>query len=94
MTTYWKAHREGDTFKIPFIIKDLWQYLEYKEEGKLLYKAMGKEVVNIARYYYYETVYIGGRDNNIYNIRKGLDIIKVINYKLEGLIMPLKPARV
>jgi len=51
-------------------------------------------VVNIARYYHHETVYIGGRDNNIYNIYKGLDITKVINYKLEGLIMPPKLARV
>jgi len=51
-------------------------------------------VVNIARYYHHEIVYIGGRDNNIYNIRKGLDIIRATNYKLEGLIMPLRPARV
>src|SRR5712672_3526499 len=56
---------------------------------------MEKEVVNIARYYYYEIVYIGGKEDNIYNnIRKGLDIIRVTNYKLEDLIIPLKPARV
>ena len=55
---------------------------------------MGKEVVNIARYYHHEIVYISGRDNNIYNIRKGLDIIRATNYKLEGLIMPLKLIRV
>ena len=56
---------------------------------------MEKEVVNIARYYHHETVYIGGKENNIYNnICKGLDIIKVINYKLEDLIMPLRPTRV
>ena len=49
----------------------------------------------MARYYYYKTVYIGGKEDNIYNnIRKGLDIIKVINYKLEDLIMPPKPAKV
>jgi len=51
-------------------------------------------VVNIARYYHHETVYIGGQDNNIYNIRKGLDITRATNYKLEGLIIPSKPARV
>ena len=56
---------------------------------------MEKEVVNMARYYYYKIVYIGGKEDNIYNnIRKGLDIIRAINYKLEDLIMPLRPARV
>jgi hypothetical protein len=53
-----------------------------------------KGVVNVARYYYYETIYIGGQDNNIFNICKGLDIIKATNYKLEGLMMPLRLARV
>jgi len=48
----------------------------------------------MARYYHYKTIYINGQNNNIYNIRKGLDIIKAIKYKLEGLIMPLKLVRV
>jgi len=48
----------------------------------------------VARYYYHKTIRVDGQDNDIYNIRKGLDIIKAINYKLEGLIMPLRPARV
>ena len=49
----------------------------------------------MARYYYYKTVYIGGKEDNICNnIYKGLDIIRAINYKLEDLIMPLKPVRV
>jgi hypothetical protein len=52
-------------------------------------------VVNIARYYYYKTVYIGSKEDNIYNnVCKGLDIIRAINYKLENLIMPLRLARV
>ena len=52
-------------------------------------------MVNIAKYYYYKTVCVGGKENNIYNnVYKGLDIIKVINYKLEDLIMPLRLARV
>jgi hypothetical protein len=52
-------------------------------------------VVNVARYYYHETVYIGGKEDNIYNnVYKGLDIIRAINYKLEDLIMALRPARV
>jgi len=48
----------------------------------------------VARYYYYKTICVSGQDINIFNIRKGLDIIKVINYKLKGLIMPLRLARV
>ena len=53
---------------------------------------MEKGVVNVARYYYYETVYMGGKEDNIYNnVRKGLDIIRTINYKPEDLIMPLGP---
>ena len=56
---------------------------------------MEKEVVNMARYYYHEIVYIGGKEDNIYNnVYKGLDIIRATNYKLEDLIMPLRPARV
>ena len=48
----------------------------------------------MARYYYYKTIYIGGQDNNIFNIYKGLNITKAINYKLEGLIIPLRLTRV
>ena len=52
-------------------------------------------MVNIAKYYYHETVCVGGKENNIYNnVYKGLDIIKAINYKLEGLIMPLRLIKV
>ena len=56
---------------------------------------MEKGVINVARYYYYGIVYIGGKEDDIYNnVYKGLDIIRAINYKLEDLIMPLKLARV
>ena len=49
----------------------------------------------MARYYYYKTVYIGGKKDNICNnIHKGLDIIRATNYKLKDLIMPLRLARV
>jgi len=72
----------------------LWQYLEREEKGKLLYKILEKGVVNIARYYYYKTIRVSRQDNNIFNIRKGLNIIKAINYKLKGLIMPLRLAGV
>ena len=59
VTTCWKVYRKEDIFKIPLVIKDLWQYLEHKEEGKLLREAVEKEIVNIARYYYHKTVHIG-----------------------------------
>jgi len=50
-------------------------------------------VVNMARYYYHKTVYMGGKEDNIYNnVRKGLNIIRATNYKLEDLMMPLRPA--
>ena len=94
VTTCQKGHYKGDTSKKPLIIKDLQQYLECEKEDKLLYKMLEKGVVNVARYYYYKIVYIGGQDNNIFNIYKELDIIRAINYKLEGLIMPLRLARV
>ena len=56
---------------------------------------MEKEVVNMAKYYYHKTVYMGGKEDNIYNnIHKGLNIIKAINYKLEDLIMPLRLTKV
>jgi len=56
---------------------------------------MEKEVVNVARYYYYKTVCVGSKEDNICNnVYKGLDIIRATNYKLEGLIMPLRLVRV
>ena len=49
----------------------------------------------MARYYHYKTVCVGSKENNICNnVCKGLDIIKIINYKLEDLMMPLRPAGV
>ena len=54
-TTCQKAYYKGIP-KIPLIIKDSQQYLERKEEGRLLYKILEKGVVNIARYYYYKTI--------------------------------------
>ena len=89
-----KVYYKGNISKAPLIIKDLQQYLQREEEGKLLYKVIEKGVVNIARYYHHKTIYIGGKDNNIFNIYKGLDITKAINYKLEGLIIPLRLTRV
>jgi hypothetical protein len=49
----------------------------------------------MARYYHHETVYVGGKENNICNnIYKGLDIIKAINYKLKDLIIPSRLAKI
>ena len=49
----------------------------------------------MARYYYHKTVYMGGKEDDIYNnIYKGLNIIKTINYKLKDLIIPPRPAKV
>ena len=60
----------------------------------MLYKAAEKGVINVARYYYYGTIYIGGQDNNIFNIRKGLDITKATNYKPESPMVPSSVAGV
>ena len=52
-------------------------------------------MVNIARYYYYKIVYVGSKEDNIYNnVYKGLNITRATNYKLKDLIMPLRLARV
>ena len=49
----------------------------------------------MARYYYYKTIYIGGKEDNICNnIHKGLDITRVTNYKPEDLIISPRPAGV
>ncbi|KEF50882.1 uncharacterized protein A1O9_13063 [Exophiala aquamarina CBS 119918] len=80
-TTCWKAYRDGDESKAPLIIKDSWQYPERDQEGELIREATEKGVVNVARYYHYETVQVGGVDDDVYtNIRKGLDISKSANY--------------
>ena len=49
----------------------------------------------MAKYYYHKTVYMGGKEDNIYNnIYKGLDITRATNYKLKDLIIPPRPAKV
>lgn len=74
---------------MPLVVKDSWQYQEREEAGKLLHEAMEEGVVNMARYYYHETVRVGGRDDDIReNVRKGLDTTRATNYKPEGSMMP------
>ncbi|KAL7786271.1 hypothetical protein V8C37DRAFT_392442 [Trichoderma ceciliae] len=73
-TTCWKVHRESDPLKKPLVVKDSWQYIERDEEGLLLKEATEKGVINVARYYHHETVYIDGVEDDIRtSIRKGLD---------------------
>ncbi|TQB71503.1 hypothetical protein MPDQ_007542 [Monascus purpureus] len=81
-TTCWKAHREGDKASSPLVIKDSWQYPEREEEGNLLREATEKGVVNVARYYYHETVQINGNvDDTHNNVRRGLDVTQSTNYR-------------
>jgi len=88
-TTCWSARREGDESQTPLVIKDSWQYPEREEEGRLLHEATDKDVVNVARYYHYETVRVGGKDDTIRgNVRRGVDVTKAINYKLESTMPP------
>ncbi|KAJ2996128.1 hypothetical protein NUW58_g1072 [Xylaria curta] len=85
-TTCWRAHPEGHK-DIPLVIKDSWQYPERDEEGELLREVADKSVVNVARYYYHETVQIGDMDDDIRNIRRGLDITTATNYQPGRLIL-------
>ncbi|KAK5652988.1 hypothetical protein OQA88_9468 [Cercophora sp. LCS_1] len=82
-TTCWKAYCKGYP-RIPLVIKDSWQYPERDEEGELLREATGQGVVNVARYYYHETVQVCGTDDNIQsNVRGGLDATTAMNYRPE-----------
>ncbi|CAH0019280.1 unnamed protein product [Clonostachys rhizophaga] len=81
-TTCWQAHRDGDG--TPLVIKDSWQYPERDEEGRLLQEATAKGVISVARYYYHETVRVGGRDDDVNNsIRAGMDVRDATNYRAE-----------
>ncbi len=52
---------------------------------------MEKGVVNTARYYHHETVFVGGKEDDICdNVRKGLDITKATNDSPKRLTMPQK----
>ena len=74
-TTCWQAHREGDDSGTPLVIKDSWQYPERQEEGEMIREATEKDVVNVARYYYHETVSVGNQDDDVQsNVRKSLGI--------------------
>jgi Fungal protein kinase len=88
-TTCWKAHREGDDSGAPLVIKDSWQSPEREEEGELLREATDKGVVNVARYYYHETVRVGCKIDDIRsNVRERLDITKAANYRRGRSMLP------
>lgn len=87
-TTCWKAHREGQP-QTSLVIKDSWQYPERDEEGELLREATGQDVLNVARYYYHETVQVHGANDDIQsNVRGGLDITTATNYRPERSMPP------
>ncbi|EKG12740.1 hypothetical protein MPH_10153 [Macrophomina phaseolina MS6] len=94
-TTCWKAYRQRDKLRRPYVIKDSWQYPERDEEGDLLKEATKKGVVNVARHYHHETVRVAGTDDDIYdNIRKGLDVSKATNYRPSESMPPPSTAGV
>ena len=71
-TTCWTGS-VADVPDQPLVIKDSWEYEERPEEGLLLKEATEAGVKNVARYYYHETVRIGGTvDDVLENVRKGL----------------------
>ncbi|KAK6950139.1 hypothetical protein Daesc_008465 [Daldinia eschscholtzii] len=80
-TTCWKAYREGNP-QTPLVIKDSWQYTERDEEGELLKEATEKGVVNVARYYHHETVFVSNKPDDVRgNVRGGLAITEARNYR-------------
>ena len=86
-TTCWKAHLEGDDSGTPFVIKDSWQYPQRPEEGEMTREATVKKVVNVARYYYHETVSVGNQDDDVEsNVRKSLDVPKGKMKKLDAFM--------
>ncbi|KAE8849627.1 hypothetical protein PTNB73_01362 [Pyrenophora teres f. teres] len=87
-TTCWKAYKEEEP-DTPLVVKNSWQYPEREEEGDLLREATEKNVVNVARYYYHETVRVGTQDDSIReNVRQGLDVTNATNYRPEYTILP------
>ncbi|KAM0286950.1 hypothetical protein ACHAQH_000634 [Verticillium albo-atrum] len=80
-TTCWKAHPKGRP-EVLLVIKDSWSYPERDEEGDMVREVTSKGVVNVARYYFHETVQIRGMDDDIRsNTRRGLDITRATNYR-------------
>ncbi|KAI1659446.1 hypothetical protein F4813DRAFT_401524 [Daldinia decipiens] len=84
-TTCWKAHPERDP-STTLVIKDSWQYPERDVEGDLLCMVSKKNVCNVARYYYHETVLVDGSVDDVqHGVRKGIDITEASNYQPHDL---------
>ena len=66
-TIYQKAYYNSNKSSSPLIIKDSQEGKERPEEGLLLKKEIKVGVENIAKYYYYKTIYnrpVEGKANN------------------------------
>ena len=86
--TCWKAYREDDP-RTPLVVKDSWQYTEREEEGELLKEATEKGVVNVARYYHHETVFVRNEADDIRgNVRGGLNITDAKTYRPGRSVLP------
>ncbi|XTI93095.1 hypothetical protein V2W45_1472531 [Cenococcum geophilum] len=73
-TYIWRNSSLRDQSDQGLVIKDLWEYKERPKEGLLLKEAIEAGIKNIARYYYYETMHIGGEvDDVLDNVRKELN---------------------
>ncbi|KKK19438.1 hypothetical protein AOCH_001322 [Aspergillus ochraceoroseus] len=80
-TICWKAHLE-DRPEITVVVKDSWQYPEREEEGEMLREISEKNVVNIATYFFHQTVEVNGKVDDVrINIRNGLDVTKASNFR-------------
>ncbi|KAK1624108.1 hypothetical protein BDP81DRAFT_464692 [Colletotrichum phormii] len=92
-STCWKAHPQGHPETV-LVVKDSWQYLERDEEGDLLREVTDKGVVNVARYYYHETVQVNEKNDDIWNnVRHGLDVTAATNYRPRQQIQPRNIAK-
>ncbi|KAL2158244.1 hypothetical protein VTH06DRAFT_4564 [Thermothelomyces fergusii] len=82
-TTCWKVHLEDDPRAV-FVVKDSWQFTEREEEGDLLKEVTDKGVVNVARYYHHETVFVHGKVDDIQgNVRGGMNVTEAKIYRLD-----------
>ncbi|KAE8151793.1 hypothetical protein BDV25DRAFT_171141 [Aspergillus avenaceus] len=85
-TTCWKAYGTEGEAKIPFVVKDSWQYPERDEESAFLQTALEGGVTNVARYHSHQTVYVGGKvDDVLGNIRGNLDLARAKYQRLARL---------
>lgn len=79
-TTCWKAHLEENP-QIKLVVKDSWQSAERDEEGEFLKAVTDRGVINVARYYHHETVFVHGVVDDIQgNVRGGLNFTEATNY--------------